>query len=500
MTTTSAFKHVLGGVTSREIGTTLAIAAACLLAGCGGTGANKSGASDSDPVSLRLAMPDDGDTLGELLVENVVKRSGGSIRVEVVTADYSNRLPANESKLARALQQGLVDIGYLPARAWAVEGLPAFKALLAPFVITSDLAAQDLASSPAAKQILETLPGSVVGVGLVPAESRRVLATRAPLTPAAFAYLRIRIIDNPQSAAAFRALGAVPVLGLDARQAFTRLRGHELDAVESAPSSILNNAYFNVARYLTAYAIFPKFESIVLSRRAWSRLSADQQAAIRTAADETLAAAASQIAKQEAADLTQLCQANVRVVTPSPLQLEALRRATRRTVSMLAADATAASVLARMRAAQEAHPGGMASALPPACRSTATPDRGSATIPNGVYVVTDTAADFRAGGVAANPDFQGDITYVTQMRNGRFYMTQKPNPPDQGPFSGTYEIHGDEVVFTTLKAGVNGENAAAAPETLRWSYYGSELRFRVVTVTDPAGVVLYTAHPWRKVR
>ena len=304
----------------------------------------------------------------------------------------------------------------------------------------------------------------------MPAESRRILATRAPLTPAAFAHLRIRIIDNPQSAAAFRALGAVPVEGIHDPQVFTGLRGHELDAVESSPKSILANAYFNVARYLSAYAIYPKFESIVFSRRAWNRLSGDQQAAIRTAADETLAAAASQIAEQEAADLTQLCQAHVRVVTPSPLQLEALRRATQRTVSMLAADATAASVLASMRAAQEAHPGGMASALPPACRSTATPDRGSATIPNGVYVVTDTAADFRAGGVG-NPDFEEDITYVTQMRNGRFYQTQKPNPPDQGPFSGTYEIHGDEVVFTMLKAGVNGENAVTAPETLKWSYF-----------------------------
>lgn len=499
MTPTNSFKHALGGVTSRAIGTTLAIAAACLLAGCGGTEANKSGASDSDPVNLRLGMPDDGDTLGELFIENVAKRSGGSIRVQLVADDYSSRLPANESKLARALQQGLVDIGYLPARAWAVEGLPAFKALLAPFVMTTDLAAQDLASSATAGKILETLPRSVVGVALVPAESRRILATRAPLTPAAFAHLRIRIIDNPQSAAAFRALGAVPVEGLDARQAFTGLRGHDLDAVESASSSILNNAYFNVARYLSAYAIFPKFESIVFSRRAWNRLSGDQQAAIRTAADETVAAAASQIAEQEATDLTQLCQAHVHVVSPSPLQLEALRRATQRTVSMLAADATAASVLASMRAAEEAHPGGMASALPPACRSTTTPGRGSATIPNGVYVVTDTAADFRAGGVG-DPDFQADITYVTQMRNGRWYQTQKPNPPDQGPFSGTYEIHGDEVVFTMLKAGVNGENAITTPETLKWSFYRDELRFRVVTVGDSSSVVLYTAHPWRKVR
>lgn len=51
-----------------------------------------------------------------------------------------------------------------------------------------------------------------------------------------------------------------------------------------------------------------------------------------------------------------------------------------------------------------------------------------------------------------------------------------------------------------LKAGVNGENAITTPETLKWSFYRDELRFRVVTVGDSSSVVLYTAHPWRKVR
>ena len=51
-----------------------------------------------------------------------------------------------------------------------------------------------------------------------------------------------------------------------------------------------------------------------------------------------------------------------------------------------------------------------------------------------------------------------------------------------------------------LKAGVNGKNAVAAPETLKWSYLRGELRFRVVAVTDESAVVLYTAHPWRKDR
>ena len=86
------------------------------------------------------------------------------------------------------------------------------------------------------------------------------------------------------------------------------------------------------------------------------------------------------------------------------------------------------------------------------------------------------------------------------MRNGHWYQTQSPNYPDQGPFSGTYTVHGDQVVFVMLKAGVHGENNVTAPETVRWSYFDGLLRFTIVDVFDHGSRVLYSAHPWRKIR
>ena len=73
-----------------------------------------------------------------------------------------------------------------------------------------------------------------------------------------------------------------------------------------------------------------------------------------------------------------------------------------------------------------------------------------------------------------------------------------PNFPDQGPFSGIYAVHGDEVVFTMQRAGVHGENSITAPETVRWSYFDGLLRFAIVSVLDSGSRVLYAAHPWRK--
>src|SRR4051794_37788726 len=105
---------------------------------------------------------------------------------------------------------------------------------------------------------------SVVGVGLVPAEPRRVLARRELVAPQAFSGLRVRVNDNVQAAADFSALGAVAVQGLPGAQVEPDLRHRRLDAVEVVPARALANRYYTLAHELTGYAVFPKFQTIVL--------------------------------------------------------------------------------------------------------------------------------------------------------------------------------------------------------------------------------------------
>src|SRR5262249_20928684 len=108
---------------------------------------------------------------------------------------------------------GTVEIGYVPARAWAAAGIPEFQALLTPFVITTEEASQALVKSPIAHSILDSLPRSVVGLALVPQEPRRILAIKPPTSAATLRGLRIRVVDNPQTVADFKAVGAQPVEG-----------------------------------------------------------------------------------------------------------------------------------------------------------------------------------------------------------------------------------------------------------------------------------------------
>jgi TRAP-type C4-dicarboxylate transport system substrate-binding protein len=484
----------------------LACVAAALLAGCaGGSGnANKAGAAIEPKVTLHLEMPDAADPRGTFFAREVERRSGGSVEVLIDRNRYSSEKPANELALARALQAGREDIAYIPARAWSAAGLPAFHTLLAPFMITTERAGQAVAEGPLAKRILATLPRTVVGIALVPDKPRRVLANRPVDSPASFAGLRIRIIDNPQTALDFEALGAKPVQGLDANQTGRALQRRTVDAVESSTATMLENGYFTFARYLSGYSVFPKFQSIVVSRPAWAKLSSAQRTAIREAASATVAEAGRRIPVEGQKELKSLCEAHVAVSRASAAEMREFAAAAKSPQTMLANGLGTAKTFAALEGVPGTGPRPLDGPLPAVCRGlgsaqAGTPAKGGASIPNGVYVVTNTPADWAAGNVI-NDETGKPVTFTTTLRDGRWYQTQSPNYPDQGPFSGTYSVHGDKVVFVMLKAGVHGENDITAPETVRWSYFDGLLRFTIVDVLDNGSKVLYAAHPWRKIR
>jgi TRAP-type C4-dicarboxylate transport system substrate-binding protein len=461
--------------------------------GCGGA-VDKSGAPVKANVTLTLEVPDVGDALSERFAAEVARRSHGSLRLKIDRdAPYTSEVPAHEIELAQALESGKVDAGYLAARAWAAAGVPAFRALLAPFTITTDRASQAVASGAVGQKVLATLPRSVVGLALVPAEIRRVLSVVPPDSVSAFAGLRIRVVDNPQTDALMHALGAVPMAGLTAGDVADGLHGHWLDAAESSPTPVRQNGYVTDARYLSAYGLFPKFQSIVFSARAWRRLTDDQQAAVRDAARAVVDAAATELPAIERDTLASLCRSGLRVTAPSGARLAALAAA-----AQPAARGLDPGILAALRALPGAGPQPLIAPLPGECTHRASARAkahgAQAKIPDGVYVTTITVKDFRANSVIG-PDFNRDITYRTTLRDGRWYQTQTPNYPDQGPFSGTYSVLGDEVRFVMLHAA----GGVSAPELVKWSYFNKQLRFKIVDVADTAGIAIYTAHPWRKV-
>jgi Bacterial extracellular solute-binding protein, family 7 len=393
-----------------------------------------------------------------------------------------------------------------PARDWAAVGVPGFQALMAPFAVTTVAASQRVAASPVAATVLSRLSKyGAVGIGLIAGEPRQILSTRPLFAQPQFAGQKIRIVDNPQAAALITALGARPVQDIASNAVNSRLHARTVTGVETSPFSIAENAYQNSAPYLTSYAVFPKFETLVASKKAWAALTPADQAAMKQAVADTRRHSG-QLATREALELTPLCQQGVVLDRPTAAQLAALARST---ATAAPASATATAVGRQIRALPGTGAQPNATGIPGGCRvasdaATATAihrvltpalaHQGGGKIPPGTYVVTDTVADFQAGGQYGS-DWEKDTTFTTHLHaDGRWNETQAPDYPDQGPLGGRYVVKGEEVTFffTSCPTG------CGSPETVRWSYFDGQLTFAIVDVADTASRVIYTAHPWRK--
>jgi TRAP-type C4-dicarboxylate transport system substrate-binding protein len=484
----------------------LAIASLGLAACAGQPSVGKSGAVSHHVTVIRLQMPDQGNPDGLYFAQDVARRSHDTLKVDIDASSYNSALPSNEAKLVAALQAGRVGFSYQPARDWAAAGMPGFQALDAPFLVTTAQASEALTASPVASALLRQLSRlGLVGIGLIPAEPRQFLSTTPLIASSAFSGINLRINDNPQTAALVRAIGARPVQGVSSAQVSDLLIHGQIAGMETSPTYILDDSYNAEAPYLTSWAMFGKFETIVASKSAWQALTAAQQTAIEQAAADTLAHAR-QVPAREQQELAGLCSGGLVVDAPAPGQLAALAR---ETASTGPAGSQISAMIQMIRTdVPGTGPQLRAIPLPPQCRTATTPTQAIAlhrlsvpsgsghqgtTIPPGTYVTADTVADWQAGG-QYGADWNTTVTFTWHLYpNGTVYQTQQPVQADQPFGRGRYVVHGDEVTF------IWDAYMGLTPETVRWSYYDGQLTFAIVNVQDTASRVIYTAHPWRKV-
>jgi TRAP-type C4-dicarboxylate transport system substrate-binding protein len=455
---------------------------------------------------ITLEVPDTADPYALYFARQVALRSHGTLKVNIDFASYNDNNLAAEGRLVAALQAGRASFAFQPARGWAVAGVAGFQGLDAPFLVTTMQATEQIASGPLARVLLRQLtPLGVVGLGLIPNEPRQILSIRPLITPADFHRVPLRIINSLATAALIRAIGARPIQGMVSTMTARMLKAGSLVGVETSPRNILSNFYNEDASYLTAYGIFPKFDTIAASASAWRNLTGAEQAAMRQAAADTLAHADRTVTPLEQHELTYLCSNGLVLDEPSAAQLAALASE----ASSAAPAGAAADAMTRMiRAAiPGTGPQPVAVAPPPGCRVAGTaaeaialhglsvssnPAGRAAAIPPGTYVTTDTVRDLQAGGVYGS-DWNKAVTYTTHFySNGTFLQTQQPDYPDQPFIRGRYVVKGDEVTFISRDLDDN-------PEVVRWSYYDGQLTFAIVNVEDIAGKVIYTAHPWTRV-
>jgi len=285
-----------------------------ILAACGASSpVDKAGAGDP-PLTLRLGTPDGVGTPGSTTLAEFAARvadlSSGRVTISIVFHAAGTETDF-EAAIIRDVRNGTLDLGWVGTRVWDTQGISAFQALQAPFLISSyPLMNKVLASSLPGKMLSGLEPAGLIGLRLYPDQLRYPLGFRNPfLSLHDFAGARIRVPTSNASDDLMRALGAVPahLNGLALNEA---VGNGDLAGAESSAGSA---AQFPPRSFMTInLPLYPKVSTLFAATVRFASLSATVQAELNAAAQQTLSAAL--VDDLETIDLAAFCQAGGGVV------------------------------------------------------------------------------------------------------------------------------------------------------------------------------------------
>src|SRR4029450_4576988 len=112
-----------------------ALVVAFIASACSGASVDKAGGTRTKrPVVLTLANHEDAPQDTPLWIEEVQRRSGGSLRIQVTNRWRDQEADYDKGTIAD-VQAGKVQLAKVAARAYDTVGVTGFQALLAPLLI-----------------------------------------------------------------------------------------------------------------------------------------------------------------------------------------------------------------------------------------------------------------------------------------------------------------------------------------------------------------------------
>jgi TRAP-type C4-dicarboxylate transport system substrate-binding protein len=474
------------------------IASAAIIGSCGGSegaGSDRAGGQGaSEPVVLTMAEPNQGAPPDQIVswADEVGRRSEGTLRIEFADA-WRFGEARFEAGTIQDVQTGKVDMAWVGARVFDTVGVDDFQALVAPLLIDSYDLQHAVFDAGIPDRMLDGLDElGLAGIGVLPGPLRKVLGVTKPfLSPGDFAGAVVGIQDSAVAEDTFAALGATT----KTMPSSAALGG--LDAYEQQLFSILGNDYWADADYVTTNInLWPRPLVIVMNQGSFEALGTDRQQLLTEATAAAVAKALENSRFEDDESSPLLCRTGIELVTASHDELEALHSALEPVHATLTADPvtkTHLDAITRLKADLDAEPD--SSRCEPA-GDPAVEVRAPTPI-DGVYEVTTTADDLRAGGDSAPiPENYGDWMYV--FDRGRFAFTQEQEDACTWGY-GTYEVNGDHVSWTFIDGGGiapnRAENKPGEHFVFGWSLYRDTL-----TLTAVPGAISplnFRVKPWQ---
>lgn len=443
-----------------------AAAAAALLAltplGCSGSGGDKAGGREETvtralgrPVTLSLVTVD--DLWSSEFAAAAARLSGGSIRIDVRIGGFA--LIDYERRLVKYVLTGRADAASVGARVWDTMGVTSLRGLVAPFLVDSLALERRVVESPLARRALRGVePLGLVGLAVLPGPLRRPLGVSGPLVAA-------QDYDGATIGIRFGNVARSTLAALGATAKGYRIGSlAEVDGAELDVGTIALARYAEQAHELTSNVVlWPRPETIVISRRAFERLTPAQRETLRRAGREAIASVATRLEEEQKEALATVCgRGRLSLATASASELARLHAAVAPVYAELERDPLSRELLAQTRAWRHDAPADV-------LRCPAPPHGASELA--GVWRKTATREELLAAGAstAEAARFAGPET--VELDDGRWVWRG-----EHTTVTGTYVVEGNAIRLTMRTCTANPCYPRATTE-YTWSVYRDTLTF-----------------------
>ncbi len=213
----------------------------------------------------------------------VGQKSGGKISVKL----FPNGTLGGDLQTVSALQGGVIDMTALSSGLLAGQAKE-FVLFDLPFMFGSGREADAIVDGPIGKRLGEKLTDKgLVALGYWELGFRNLTNSRHPVAKLDdIKGLKIRVLQSPIYIDLFSALGANPV-PLPFPEVYSALEQKAVDGQENPLKSIELSKFFEVQQYLSLTRHVYSPLSILIGRKTWDRLSADEQKIVKDAAIES---------------------------------------------------------------------------------------------------------------------------------------------------------------------------------------------------------------------
>ena len=239
------------------------------------------GTQTPQPVVLTLADHEQDPHDVQFWIDEVQRRSGGSLRIQVTNRWRDQEFAYDKATIAD-VQAGKVQLAKVNARAYDTVGVDSFQALVAPFLIDNHpLQRRVLESDLMGEMLAGTGKLGLVGLAVLPTRLRKPLGVSGPLVTAEdYRGARVGTREGEVAKATFAALGATPV------ETIPGVRRGDLDGIEL---DFGLNEYEQQAKAVTAnVTLWPRPVTLVINRKTFESLTPRQQDALRQAGSAVL--------------------------------------------------------------------------------------------------------------------------------------------------------------------------------------------------------------------